>query len=87
MKSHHVLSLSHIIQYILLIFILLTGIFVYLNVQNYQIKVVTAVLLALVYPVWGVWHHWEHHQHFSWRILIEYLLVSTLIIVVLLSIL
>lgn len=87
MRSHHVLSLSHIIQYVLLITILITGIFVYLNIPNHQIKILTAIVLALVYPIWGIWHHWEHHGHFSWKIVIEYLLISLLVVVVLLSIL
>jgi hypothetical protein len=87
MKSPHALSLSHIIQYTLLIFILLMGLFVFITVPSFLLRVITAAILATVYPIWGIWHHWEHHRHFSWGVVIEYVLVSLLVVVVLVSLL
>ena len=85
MKSHSTLNLSHLIQYALLIIILVIGIVIYLSVPSFTLKLITAGTLALIYPVWGIWHHWEHHQHFSFGVVVEYLLVSLLIVVVLVS--
>ena len=87
MKRHETISLSHLLQYVLLFFSLLIGIFIYLNVPSHQIRIITAIILAAIYPTWGVCHHLEHHQHFSLTILLEYLLISLLILVVLISIL
>ena len=86
MRRHDSIDLSHIIQYVLLFFVLIIGIFIYLNVPA-AIRPFIAIILAAIYPIWGIWHHWEHHKHFSWSITVEYLLISLLIIVVLISIL
>ena len=87
MSRHETINLSHILQYALLFFILIIGIIVYLNVPSHTLKLITAFTLAAIYPIWGVWHHIEHHQHFSIAVLLEYLLISLLIVVVLISIL
>lgn len=86
MRRHESINLSHLLQYVLLFFVLIIGIFIYLNAPPI-IRPFIAVTLAAIYPTWGIWHHWEHHQHFSWSVVIEYLLISLLILVVLISIL
>ena len=48
MKGKYVLSLSHTIQYILLIFILLLGTFIYLNVPSHNLRIITAVILLIL---------------------------------------
>lgn len=75
---------KHAFYYISLILILLSGFFLaYINSSNKEIQIGVVVLTTIFYVSWGILHHLINHD-FTAKIVIEYILIGSFGLVVLL---
>lgn len=75
---------KHAFYYISLILILLSGFFLaYINPSNKEIQIGAVVLTTFFYVSWGILHHLINHD-LTAKIVIEYILIGSFGLVVLL---
>jgi hypothetical protein len=73
------LKLPHHVYYVAELFVLLSGFYiVYLLAYNPGMQKIALVIILLFYASFGIFHHKIHHT-LRTRIVIEYLLISTLL--------
>ncbi|MBI2028308.1 MAG: hypothetical protein HYT07_01740 [Candidatus Levybacteria bacterium] len=72
------LSKKHIFYYLALILILILGfLLAYINSSNRQIQILAVVFTAISYVFWGILHHLFNHD-LSMKIMVEYVLIGSL---------
>ncbi|KKR34337.1 MAG: hypothetical protein UT63_C0003G0053 [Candidatus Gottesmanbacteria bacterium GW2011_GWC2_39_8] len=74
-KSHH------LIAYLILIFILLSGLFFFLNFQGVpRMQIEVAVITSVFYALWGIVHHLIDRDLHP-KIVVEYILIGLIAVI------
>lgn len=74
----------HLLHYALLVAIIVVGLFGFWYFSfNRSLRFAVVMLSVFGYVGWGVWHHYIE-KRLSWSIILEYLLLSLVVLAVLL---
>lgn len=74
---HHTTK-KHIVYYVGLFIVLLSGLFLILQtLHDLNIVMVITLFLSLFYVAWGILHHFIHHDIHA-KVVIEYVLIGIL---------
>lgn len=71
--------LDHISQLILLLIALLTGVMVFVKIDQILVKLILISILAFLYFLFGIFHHLLEKNLNLWLVL-EYLLIAILLL-------
>lgn len=74
----HKRSEKHVLYYLFLTIILIFGVFLAVQfAYNKQLQMIMVMTVSLFYVGWGILHHFVHHD-LSAKIVIEYVLIGSL---------
>jgi hypothetical protein len=76
---------EHAVQYVFLVLAFIFSIIILMQLGSVFWKLVTISALSALYLVFGIWHHLEE-KNLTSRHTLEYLLISAIVFVVLISI-
>lgn len=77
----------YMLHYLVLIVMLGIGMWTFFAVApNKQLQLLTGIGLSAAYVVWGIVHHWSKREHHV-KVVIEYVLIGTIAVVLLLTLL
>jgi hypothetical protein len=83
LKQHQAVNHQHhlIINYLLLLFIFLTGGLTLVLITDHILKVAIIAALTSLYLIWGLWHHHEHNT-LSKEVVLEYAGVAGIMLMI-----
>ena len=78
-KNQHI-TFIYFIQYLVLIFFVISTIFLYINITDDYIREQLIITSSILYILWGIWHH-IYDKKFSLKVILEYILIAITVII------